>query len=358
MKIGRIPESILKRSVLKQIKSNNEEVIKGAAVGSDCAFIRIQDQVAAMAGGSSFLEEKDGIAHAMVRALNCLAADKCRPLAVHIFLMLPESYFESDLKECISQAQAAAEQMNLTIAGTQTQIVREITHPLVNVTAIGEPIREPLVNVTAIGEPIREPFVNVTAIKEPMGESIDMAAAAEKKILPGFDIVMTKWIALSATALLAKQKEKELKEKYPAYFIKEAQKLSKYYSVWPEAATAVQSSVCMMRNVSEGGIFGALWELGESAGVGLTTVLKKIPVKQETVEICNFFDINPYESDSDGAMLMVTQDGAQLCRKLEQQGIVATVIGQITQGNDRVVINDEEKRYLEPKKTDELYRIQ
>ena len=340
MKIGRIPESILKRSVLKQIKSNNEEVIKGAAVGSDCAFIRIQDQVAAMAGGSSFLEEKDGIAHAMVRALNCLAADKCRPLAVHIFLMLPESYFESDLKECISQAQAAAEQMNLTIAGTQTQIVREITHPLVNVTAIGEPIREPLMNVTAIGEP--------------MG----MAAAAEKKILPGFDIVMTKWIALSATALLAKQKEKELKEKYPAYFIKEAQKLSKYYSVWPEAATAVQSSVCMMRNVSEGGIFGALWELGESAGVGLTTVLKKIPVKQETVEICNFFDINPYESDSDGAMLMVTQDGAQLCRKLEQQGIVATVIGQITQGNDRVVINDEEKRYLEPKKTDELYRIQ
>lgn len=340
MKIGRIPESILKRSVLKQIKSNNEEVIKGAAVGSDCAFIRIQDQVAAMAGGSAFLEEKDGIAHAMVRALNCLAADKSRPLAVHIFLMLPESYFESDLKECMSQAQAAAEQFNVTIAGTQTQIVREITHPLVNVTAIGEPIREPLMNVTAIGEP--------------MG----MAAAAEKKVLPGFDIVMTKWIALSATALLAKQKEKELKEKYPAYFIKEAQKLSKYYSVWPEAATAVQSSVCMMQNVSEGGIFGALWELGESAGVGLTTVLKKIPVKQETVEICNFFDINPYESDSDGAMLMVTQDGAQLCRKLEQQGIVAAVIGQITQGNDRVVINDEEKRYLEPKKTDELYRIQ
>ena len=38
MRPGKLSESVLKRSVLKQIKTKREEVIRGAAVGEDCAF--------------------------------------------------------------------------------------------------------------------------------------------------------------------------------------------------------------------------------------------------------------------------------------------------------------------------------
>lgn len=56
-----------------------------------------------------------------------------------------------------------------------------------------------------------------------------------------------------------------------------------------EAAVAARSGVSAMHDITEGGIFGALWEMAEASGVGLEIDLKKIPVRQETIEICEFF---------------------------------------------------------------------
>ena len=40
-----------------------------------------------------------------------------------------------------------------------------------------------------------------------------------------------------------------------------------------------------------------------------------------------------------------------------QEGIPAEVIGFLTGENDRVIINGEERRFLEPAKEDSVYRI-
>lgn len=40
MKIGKLPESVLKRSVFKQIHTRRPEVVLGAGVGEDCAAIK------------------------------------------------------------------------------------------------------------------------------------------------------------------------------------------------------------------------------------------------------------------------------------------------------------------------------
>ena len=76
--------------------------------------------------------------------------------------------------------------------------------------------------------------------------------------------------------------------------------------------------------------------------------MKKIPIKQETVEVCEFFGYNPYEIRSDGALLMVTSEGNALIERLAQEGVSAGVIGMIMDGNDKVILNDDEKRFLEP----------
>ena len=115
-----------------------------------------------------------------------------------------------------------------------------------------------------------------------------------------------------------------------------------YISVQSEAAVAVTSGVSAMHDVTEGGIFGALWEMAEASGVGLEIDLKKIPIRQETVEVCEFFGVNPYLLISSGCMLMAAQDGNHLVRELE---------------NDRVLLNEDERRFLEPPKTDELYKV-
>lgn len=170
------------------------------------------------------------------------------------------------------------------------------------------------------------------------------------------DIIVTKWIGIEGTAILAKEKEAALREHYSQPFIDKAKELDRYISVLSEAATAVKSGVAAMHDVTEGGIFGALWEIAEASGVGLEIDLKKIPLKQETVEICEFFGINPYELISSGSMLMAAEDGNGLVMELEKAGIPAVVIGKATDSNDRVLLNEEERRFLEPPKTDELYK--
>ncbi len=53
---------------------------------------------------------------------------------------------------------------------------------------------------------------------------------------------------------------------------------------------------------------------------------------------------------------MAAENGYDLVRELENQGIAASVIGKITESNDRVVINGEERRFLENPKADEIYK--
>ena len=41
MKVGKVPENVLKRSVFKQIHTMRPEVVLGAGVGEDCAAVPV-----------------------------------------------------------------------------------------------------------------------------------------------------------------------------------------------------------------------------------------------------------------------------------------------------------------------------
>jgi len=315
MKIGKVSEPILKRSVLKYLQPNNEMECKGAAVGADCALF--SDKLAAATASVTGEKSPRAAAHAILRATNNLAAAGAKAFAVQLHIMLPERYREIALKRIMEAAAKTAQELQVTISGGHTESLPDIQTPIVSATALGYAEQE-------------------------------IASKVYGKAKAGQDIVMTKWIGISDTARLAQEREEELLSRYPLFFVKSAQNLEQFYSVIPEAATAVKSGVRAMHDVAGGGIFGALWELGERFDVGLQVELKKIPIKQETVEVCEFFGYNPYEIRSDGALLMVTDDSHALLEELAKQGIAAAVIGVTTDGNDKVILNDDEKRFLEP----------
>ena len=56
-------------------------------------------------------------------------------------------------------------------------------------------------------------------------------------------------------------------------------------------------------------------------------------------------------------MLMAAADGNLLVNELKKAGIPAAIIGKATAGNDRVLLNEDERRFFEPPKTDELYKV-
>lgn len=171
------------------------------------------------------------------------------------------------------------------------------------------------------------------------------------------DLVVTKWIGLEGTSIIAHAKEAELATRYPMHLIHAAQGFERLISVALEAALAMRSDVCRLYAIRNGGIFGALWEISRLLGVGLSIDLLKIPVKQETIEVCEFFDVNPYVLLSGGSLLIVTPDGETLVKELEEAGIPAAVIGQTNNSNDKVVTNREEVRYLEPTQPDEIMKL-
>ena len=326
MKTGKIPESVLKRSVLKQIHTKREEVVLGASVGEDCAAVKLAEDEVFVISTDPITGTATDIGNLAIHiTMNDLASAGAEPIGVMLTILLPEESEEGELKKIMGQMEVVCAQAKVQIMGGHTEVTRAVRQPLVNVCGVG---------------------------KAKTGKLVSTAGAR-----PGDDILVSKWIGLEGTSIIAKEKETELLNRYPAALVKTAQEFDCYLSVLPEAAAAVKSGVSAMHDVTEGGIFGALWELAESSGVGLEIDLKKIPVKQETIEICEFFNINPYELISSGCMLMASPDGNMLMRELEKQGIHGAVIGKAVSGNDRILFNEEEKRFLEPPKTDELYKV-
>ena len=85
--------------------------------------------------------------------------------------------------------------------------------------------------------------------------------------------------------------------------------------------------------------------------------LSKKIVRIQPSGIRKFFDINPYKLISGGCMLIAAKNGEQLQGMLEKQGIPASLIGRTTSGNDRVLLNGEERRFLEHAQTDEIHKV-
>jgi hydrogenase maturation factor len=173
---------------------------------------------------------------------------------------------------------------------------------------------------------------------------------------PDQDIVMTKYAAMEGTALISKKKEDELKERYSSDFIQSAKKLIDDISIVKEAKIARTFGASAMHDVRKGGIYGALWELTSAAEIGMEVCLEEVPVRQETVEVCEFYDLNPYKLISGGSLLIVTKNGHELVRKLKGVGIPAAVIGKTTKEQSKKIVREGEAGFLEPPKSDEIYQ--
>ena len=347
MNIGKVSGNVLKRSVLRQLKTERKEIVNGAGIGEDCAIFSFSGNLTAPNSLTAVCTQEGAIAvkasmecrspdfavrHTMAQLIqkcaNNLAAAGAKPVAVTIALLLPESMEEPDLKALMAEADEKCSELSMAVAGGQSRVMSELSAPVAVITGLGA----------------------VSAGGDPAGHTVRAAA-------PGQDVVLSKWIGLEGTAYLAKCCRDRLLSRYPAYLVDEAADFDRFLSVLPEAATAVESGVCAMHDASEGGIFAALWELAEGAGVGLTIDLKKLPLRQETVEICEHCGVNPYEMLSGGCLVMTAEDGPGLTANLNAHGIPAVVVGKVTDSNDRILVNEDEVRYMDRPKIDELYRF-
>lgn len=326
MKIGKIPENVLKRSVLKQLHHRRGEVLLSAGVGEDCSAVKLSEGEVFILSVDPITAAKKGMGTLAVHVTaNDLASSGAEPVGVLLSILLPQGKREKYLKELMEEIETVCASLNIEVLGGHTEVTDVVNQPVVTVTGVGK------VNEGSI--------ISTAGLKS------------------GDELVMTKWAGMEGTAILAAEQREKLLETLPDELLNTAEGFFQNISVVPEAMVARDLGVHSMHDVTEGGIFGALWEVGAASGVGIEVDLKRIPIRQETIEICEVFGLNPYQMMSSGSMLIGCEHGNRLVEALEQAGISAAVIGKATEGNDRIIKNGEEVRYLEPADSDELHKV-
>ncbi len=355
MKSGKVPVNVLKRSVLRQLKNKRSEIANSAGLGADCAIFQpisggrmvtcVQEGVVELQCENDLAEvQREDLSVMPMRRIfqksaNNLAAAGAEPVAAELVIFLPESVEEPELKALMAEAEAAAEELNIQIIGGQTRVSSAVRQPIATVTGYG------IIKDNATEEDADSGRVATEKRKTAMNQN-----------LAGQDIIITKWIGLEGTADLAARNQEGLLTRYPAYLVEEAAAFDRYYSILPEAATAVKSGGCTMHDASEGGIFAGLWEMAEGAGVGLTIDMKKLPLRQETVEVCEFCNVNPYELRSGGSLIIASPEGTAVVEALAAEGIPAVIVGRFTDSNERLILNEDEVRYMDRPQRDEIYK--
>ena len=181
MKVGKVPENVLKRSVFKQIHTMRPEVVLGAGVGEDCAAVQLaEDETLVMSTDPITGTAKDIGTLAIQITVNDLASAGAEPVGVLITVLLPTSVCEQDLCLMMKQVEEACAKANVQVMGGHTEVTRVVNQPVISVCGVG---------------------------KVKKGHLISTAGAR-----PGMDILVSKWIGIEGTSIIAKEKEEELKQ--------------------------------------------------------------------------------------------------------------------------------------------------
>lgn len=346
MRIGKVKESILKRSVLRQLHNHSEQ--GSPASGEDAGVLFMPEFMPEFS-------EKNGVAmavnpvegwtfaakRAVYGAVNSMLAARANLKAISLSILMPQETEEKQLKALMKEIDSLCTQENILVLSGHTAVSPYVNTLILSVTAMG-----------SIEENKKDIMADRAIIADSKVKTEQIAVAG-----PALDLVVVGTVGREGAAMLAAEYAKRLEERYAPSYIEVAKHLFDDGSMSAIADILQEKEVVSIHDVREGGIFVALWELAAAKNVGLSVDLKNIPIRQHTIEVCEYFNLNPYMLRSGGTLLLACANGARIVEKLKNARVEAAVIGQTTSGNDRLIHYDDEARFLEPPKMDEYYKV-
>ena len=311
MKAGRVSQTVYRRSVRKQIQDHIEDTGLLKPSQEETCYVAGESGELLTIATDVFLagNEKDLGVFVIAQAVDRLASRGAQAYGISVQIMLPTFAYESRLKVMIAEISEICKGKNLQVFFVDAQCVAGIQTSIVHVTAHGKVEKEQLL--------------------------ASRLAKAEE------EIVLVKWIGMEGTLRIMREEGERLSERFAPGFLDKIEKMRN--EIFSEKAMEIarETGASAMHPIGEGGILAALWDMAEGAGIGLSVEMKKMTVRQETIEVCEVFHLNPYQLTSTGAVLVVTPKGEELKEKLTREGIPAEIIGHTTEGNDRIIWGNE-----------------
>ncbi|HEY8422140.1 MAG TPA: AIR synthase family protein [Thermoclostridium sp.] len=325
MEIGKLPNEVLNSLVLNKLHNSRKEVLVRPSIGEDCGVVDFGGEICVISTDPITGTENQIGRIAVNVALNDIASSGAEPIGLMVTMLIPPAASLQDVENVIGQLTEEASKSNVDIIGGHTEITDAVNRFVLSITAIGKTI-------------------NRTIIK---------TSGAK----PGDDLILTKYAGLEGTSILAFDYEKELSNKFGKKLVETAKSLMDNISVVKEGTIAARFGAHAMHDVTEGGVFGAVWEMCNASGCGAIVYKNAIPVLNETKLICEHFNIDPFKLISSGCMLIACENGEKLTAELSHNGIKAAVIGKMTTGNDIKLSTEDGDLIIPPPKSDELYKV-
>ena len=320
--IGKLPAELLQAALDKHV-SRDPRVIVGPRVGEDAAVIDLGDRYLVAAADPITFATDDLGWYALHVNANDVVVRGATPRWFLATLLLPAGATDDEgVRALFAQLGEACEDAEVALVGGHTEVTHGIDRPIVAGTMLGEVAKERL--VTTGGARV------------------------------GDAIILTKGVPLEGAAIIAREKEAELRARgVPAATIRRARQFlrSPGISVRPEAELACElATVHAMHDPTEGGVATALHELAAAAGVGLRIDRDRITVLPEGRVLCEAFGLDPLGTIASGALLMTLApaDAGMVIHALAREAIDCHFIGQVVPPEQGVMLAEGTRQWPLP----------
>ncbi len=308
---------------------SSPEILVGAEVGEDAAVVRGSDQLILTADPITFTEENIGFYTVAVNS-NDIVAMGGKPKYLTTTILLPLGTAEQRLQTIFEELNEASRKAGILWVGGHTEVTSAVNRVVISAQAIG----------FLHGKPTRTSDAR-----------------------PGELLVMSKWTALEATTLIARERPEISRRLLGDKGYREV--LNWLYqpgiSIVKEGEILCGTKLGAAHDPTEGGIATGVQEIADSSQVGILLYRDRLPIRPETGVLCAHFGLDPLGALSSGVFLFTAapaqaQEGARL---LERGGVPAAVIGEITDQRGIVeLVDGDERRPLPLFSRDEIIKLE
>lgn len=319
MKLGKLSNDKLDSLILSKFGHMRKEVVCSPHVGVDCAAVDLGGRIAVLSTDPITAADKNIGSLTVHVSCNDAAAAGAEPIGLLVTLLIPPHGTEEEVEHIAQELAEAAKLANIEIIGGHTEVTASVNR-----------------------------YVTCAAVIARAGKNGIITPAGMKA---GQDIIMTKMAGIEGTAVIAS--DAAGRTGLTDAELEEARGFMSMVSVVKEGLYAAEHGATAMHDITEGGVFGAAWEMAEASGCGMVLYPEKVLMHPITKKICRKFGIDPYRLISSGSMLIACDDGEGMVKGLAAMGIPAAVIGKAVESG----VSTADGTEIPAPEADELYKI-
>jgi hydrogenase maturation factor len=326
---GKLPGWLL-RKVLPG-SPRDPDILVGPGLGRDAAAIAVGERVIVAKNDPITFASEGGAAHLVEVNANDVACMGATPRWLLVTALLPQGVTPADVLNQFAELRETCRHRSVELIGGHTEIVPGLARPI-------------LVGMM-------------------LGDASPHELLQPGRAQPGDILLVTKGLAIEGTALLARERADELRERIGEEALAAAARLMDHpgISIVTEAEIACRSGeVTALHDPTEGGLASAVRELATVSGAGVEIDAEAVPILAETRAVADALGIDPLGMLASGSLLIATRpEGVpRIVHDIEAAGISVSVVGRLTHDpRDASLIVEGNRQPLPEFAVDEVARL-